>query len=123
MVCALLATAQPGGAGSELSELSGVSEKFALKNAGGLASPLHPLALCVSKVSVRGHGISIIHSGRSTALHGLRIANLTSYAGRASFTAVGFVELFPSFPCADAWEIPSHPFTALTALYIPLCPM
>ena len=103
-----------------LSELSELSESSALKVRGeerrGLASPLHPLALCVRKVSVRGIGIPIIHCGRSTALHGLRSANLTSYAGRASFTAVGFGELFPSFPCADAWEIPSHPFTALTAL-------
>ena len=94
----------------------GIVRKVRGEERRGLASPLHPLALCVSKVSVRGHGISIIHSGRSPALHGLLIANLTSYAGLALFTAVGFGELFPSFPCADAWEIPFHPFTALTAL-------
>ena len=87
--------------------MSELSEKFALKNAGGLASPLHPLALCVGKVSVRGHGISIIHSGRFTALHGLLFANLTSYAGQASFTAVGFADLFRSFPCASLGEYPS----------------
>ena len=48
--CALLATAQPGGAGSESSELSELSEKFALKNAGGLASP-HLISCYYTKVS------------------------------------------------------------------------
>ena len=94
----------------------GIVRKVRVEERRGLASPLHPLTLYADNVSVRGHGISIIHSGRFPALHGLRIANLTSYADLASFTAVGFGELFPSFPCADAWEIPSHPFTALTAL-------
>ena len=41
MVCALLATAQPGGAGSELSELS---EKFAFSPVGSRSYLAHPLA-------------------------------------------------------------------------------
>ena len=116
MVCALLATAQPGGAGSELSELSGVSEKFALKNAGGLASPLHPLALYADNVSVRGQEFQSYIAAVPRPYTVCVIANLPSCVGPAAFTAVGFADIFRSFPCAFAWGIPFHPFTALTAL-------
>ena len=44
MVCALLATAQPGGAGSESSELSELSEKFAFSPVGSRSYLARPLA-------------------------------------------------------------------------------
>ena len=95
---------------------TGIFQAALLKTQGSWHPPCTPLPCMCAKFLCGGTEFQKIRCGRSTALHGLLFANLTSYAGRASFTAVGFGEIFPSFPCADAWEIPFHPFTALTAL-------
>ena len=89
--------------------------KVRVKKRRGLASPLHPLALCVRKVSVRGSGIPIIHCGRSTALHGLRCK--PDLIRRSGFVHCGRLRgFFPLVPLRFAWGMPFHPFTALTAL-------